>query len=163
MTIISDSSPLIALSNAGELELLREVFGAVIIPQAVYEEVVIQGRTKGGTEEIAAAQWIVCRQVEDQSAGENFRAVHRRLGPGESETIILAKQLSADWVIIDEWRGRRAAEQENLKLIGTLGVIVLAKELGLIDNVRNVLDRLTQAGFRVSPTTYQAALKKARE
>lgn len=163
MTIISDSSPLIALSNAGELRLLRAVFGEVIIPQAVYDEVIIQGHAKGGTEEIATAQWITCKTVEDRIAVQNFRAAHRRLGPGESETIILAKQLSADWVIIDEWRGRRAAEQEGVKLIGTLGVVVLAKNLGVIDNVRHVLDRLTLAGFRVSSATYQAALEKAGE
>ncbi len=163
MTVISNSSPLITLANAKRLHLLQGVFEEVIIPYAVYDEVVVQGRMRPGAENIAAAQWVVCRQVENQAAVQNFRGIHRCLGPGEAETIILAKQLMADWVIIDEVRGRRAAAQEGLKLIGTIGVVILAKELALIASVQNVLDDFVRAGFRLSSATYQAALEKAGE
>lgn len=164
MIVISDSSPLISLSGANKLFLLRDLFQTIVIPEAVYSEVVGKNKNqmRQASDDIATANWILRQAVVDREYVRNLRNTSR-LGIGEAEVIVLAEEASADWVIIDDRRARNAAMSKRLNVIGTLGILVLGKRLGLVESVRNVLDAVMQSGFRVSKATYRAALLRAGE
>lgn len=87
-----------------------------------------------------------------------------RLDEGESESIALAVELEADLILLDEQDGRRLAQQQGLRLMGVVGVLLLAKQQGLIDAIRPFLDALrNEAGFWLGADVYRLALEKARE
>src|SRR5437867_3175974 len=106
------------------------------------------------------AQWIVRHQVQDQDAVLRLRG---RLGRGEAEAIVLAKELRADYVVLDDATARRIAEAEGCLVLGLLGLLVHAKERGLIPAVKSVLDRILAAGFYLDDELYRAILKSSRE
>lgn len=100
----------------------------------------------------------------DRYSARHFRALRRDLDPGESESIALALELGADLILLDEHDGRRLAQQQGLKPMGVVGVLLLAKQRGLLPPIRPELDALrTDAGFWLGDGVYQLALQKARE
>ena len=105
MKVISNTTPLIGLASIDQFELLRQLFGGIIIPRAVYNEVVIAGREKGGAKrEVLTANWIKTVSVKDRLAVE---ILLDELDLGAAETIVLAREINADWVLMDEKKGRR--------------------------------------------------------
>jgi len=93
-------------------------------------------------------------------------AVHllqESLGAGESEAIVLAQELHAKYVLIDDALARRKAEHIGLRLTGTLGVLLMAKDAGLISAVKPIFGELRQTDFRMSDRVYQGVLSKAGE
>jgi predicted nucleic acid-binding protein len=94
---------LIGLSKIGQLDLLRQLFGQVLVSKSVYHEVVIRGANRPGASEVAAAAWIEVCEIKDQLA---LRTLKLTLGIGESEAIILASEKSADFLILDDWKAR---------------------------------------------------------
>lgn len=162
MIIVSNASPLISLAKINRLELLRKLFTEIIIPPAVYEEVVVQGKNKPGSETINKVNWILTHRIESLSEVEALRKTYH-LGQGEAEVIILAEQLLADWLILDELPARKAALQRKQKVIGTIGIILLAKDQGFIKQVKTILDELINLGFHLSDSTYAEVLIKAGE
>jgi len=154
MIVVSNAGPCIALARIGALNVLSALFGQVHIPAAVYDEIVTSGSGRPGAEEIALAQWTHTVEIQDKTAVQLLR---ERLDAGESEAIVLALELQADLLLIDESRGRRVAEAHNLKKTGTVGILVLAKKHGLIDRVTPLLDALLASGFRMSEALYHRA------
>lgn len=100
--VVADSSCLIALARSGQLDVLRDLFSQIIIPAAVYDEVVIQGAGRPGSNEVAQAEWIITRQVQDHLA---VQALRLTLGRGESEAMVLAAETAARFLILDDWHG----------------------------------------------------------
>lgn len=143
-TVVADSTCLIGLSRIGELEILRDLFGAIIIPPAVHHEVVVQGGGRPGASEVASAGWIQTCVVADRLAVDTLRL---NLGAGESEAIVLAIEQSADFVILDDWRARQTALSLSLPVIGTVAVLAKAEEKGLISDLGSTVERLRQSGF----------------
>ena len=161
MIVVSNTTPLIGLVSIGRFELLRLLFGKIYIPKAVYHEAVIQGREEGGARrEVLAADWIEVVEVQDQLAVE---VLLDELDRGEAEVIVLAREMEADWVLMDERKGRRKLNQLGMPKIGTLGILLKAKELGHIPSVREEIERLRSRGFSVSEAVVQAVLEKAGE
>lgn len=161
MIVVSDSSPLIALSAVGRLELLKDLFGTVLIPEAVYAEVARTGAGLPGEREVGEADWITVRPVGNAGL---VRVLGLDLDPGESEAIVLAMESGADLLLVDERKARRVASQLGLNVVGTIGLLVLAKQKGLLTAIRPVLDGLgTQAGFRIGTKVYDQALRLAGE
>jgi len=158
--VVSNSGPLIALAAIGRLSLLKDLFGQVCVPQAVYDEVVVNGEGEPGAREVAEAEWIKTVIVEDHLAVSLLR---EELDAGESEAIVLAQELDASYVLIDDGMARRKARFIGLHMTGTLGILLMAKEAGLISAVKPVLEELRQTDFRMSPRVYQAVLHKADE
>jgi predicted nucleic acid-binding protein len=156
--IVCDASPLIALSLCDKLDLLDTIFKEVVVPEMVYQEVSREGKPEAG--KIAA--WA---QGKVQKAGKQplFQAVNLSLDAGESEVIALYWERSADFLLIDEQRGRRIAAQSGIKIIGTLGILLLAKEKGLVNAVKPFLDQLWESPIRISDFLYQDILKLANE
>lgn len=107
MIVVSDASPLIALGRIGRLDLLREIFGSLVIPDAVWKEVVEAGIDKEGSVNVAEAAWISRQSVLDHSLVNLLR---HDLGAGEAEAIVLARECNADFLLIDERLGRSAAK-----------------------------------------------------
>jgi predicted nucleic acid-binding protein len=161
VAVISNSSPLILYAKIGRLDLLREVFVEVFVPPAVHEEVVSGRAGRPGAEEIASLPWVTLRTLENPETAQTFMT---RLHPGEAETIALAVELPGQTpVLLDDRAGRRVARELGLRVFGSAGVLVLAKEQGLIPTVRPVLDTLRSAGLYLSDSAYRDALMLASE
>ncbi len=160
MIVVADAGPLIALAQIGYFNLLRSLYGELRIPSAVRDEVVTSGRGRPGGVEVSGAAWIHVVGVRDTTAVQLLR---ERLDAGESEAIVLAIELEADLLLIDEARGRRVAEARGLNKTGTVGTLIAAKKRGLISAVTPLLDELRAAGFRMSERLYQAGRALAGE
>ena len=161
MIVVSDTTPLIGLASIGRFELLRELFGEIYIPQAVYDEVVVFGREKGGAKrKVSRAKWVKVKEVKDRLAVE---VLLDELDLGEAEAIVLAREIKADWVLMDEKKGRRKLEQLGLQKIGTIGLLLKAKEMGYVEALRPELERLWENGFSISQRVIDAVLERANE
>lgn len=142
--VVADSSCLISLSRIGKLDVLHELFGGIIIPEAVYYEVVVRGAGRIGAEEVKKAKWIKKQKVQNALAVGAFKV---NLGAGESEAIALASERKADFLILDDFKARQTAEELSLEVIGTVAVLQKAEEKGIIDNLQSVLQNLRDVGF----------------
>ncbi|MBD2576575.1 DUF3368 domain-containing protein [Oscillatoria sp. FACHB-1406] len=161
MIVVSDTSPITSLAGIGQLDILRQLYGRVIIPQAVYREMVCIERTVPGASEVQSLAWIETQQVYDLRQVEALRS---ELDAGEAEAIILAMELKADFLIIDERFGRKIASQYGINLTGVLGVLLEAKRKGLILAIKPLMDRLiNEVEFRVSEQLYNFVLNAAGE
>lgn len=148
MIIISDASPLIALGRIGKLDLLKEIFGSLILPDAVWTEVVEAGVQKLGADAVGSAPWISRQSVHDKDLVNLLR---HDLGAGEAEAIVLAREYNADFLLIDERLGRSAAKSLGLKVVGLVGVLIDARERGLVTDPDSLMNRLyDEAGFWIS-------------
>jgi predicted nucleic acid-binding protein len=158
LKVVCDASTLIALARIGQLDILRQAGAQVVIPTAVYEEVVVKGASKPGADEIRQASWVETREVSDRDVVAQFRTV---LGAGESEVIALAKEHGADLILLDDQDARGTAIAEGLNVVGLLAFLVLAKEEGrhwwrivwkaLNSLVRHGISRRGHADFVNSP------------
>lgn len=144
----------------GRLELLEAFYGPITIPQSVYDEVVVRGDGRDGSTEVAAAKWIEVQAPRDDLA---VRALAAELGSGEASAIILAQQLQAPVLLIDEIRGRRIAGQLGLKVRGTLGILAQAKREGRIPSLAEALDLLRARGTWVDQGLYEHMLRVVGE
>ena len=126
----------------------RETFNHVIVPEAVWREVTSDDTSKAGVQELLEASWIERRSVED------VRLVHllrRDLGPGESEAIVIAREIAADFILMDERLGRSTAQRLGLRCVGLVGFLIEAKRRGLIADASETANLLREkAGFWVS-------------
>lgn len=154
MLVVSNSSPLIALARLSYLDLLQSLYSEILIPQAVYQEVVHAGKGREGAAAVDSAPWITVQTVQDTIAVDLLRD---QLDRGESEAIVLALETQAQLLLIDEARGRRIAQSRGLTHIGTVGIIVLAKRQNLIQSGTPILDQLITIGFRMDTSLYKRA------
>ncbi len=146
--VISYTSPLTNLAAIGHFDLLRPLYGELLIAEAVWEELNAGGQAWPGREEVAGATWIARRVVANRPL---VTALRERLDPGEAETIALAVERSPLFILMDEREGRHAAQRFGLKTVGVVGVLIEAKARGLISHVGPLLERLRQeAGFFLS-------------
>ena len=161
MIIVSNTTPLIGLASIGRFDLLQQLFGEIYIPKAVYAEAVIAGREDGGAKrEVSEALWVKTVEVQDRLAVE---VLLDELDLGEAEAIVLASELQADWVLMDEKKGRRKLTQLEISKIGTLGILLKAKEMGFIASIRKDLEQLREKGFSISQSVVDAVLEQAAE
>src|SRR5574341_64416 len=123
MIIVADSSPLIAFLRIGKINLLEELFGEIIIPDAVHDEL-----TRG--EHKFSHGWIKRKNVNDKNL---VKILSAKLDLGESEAIALAMELNADILIMDEKPGRRIAQHAGLNVTGTVAILVRLARSGKIN------------------------------
>lgn len=161
MKVVSNASPLINLARIGRLGLLARVFNQVIIPEAVWQEVVVDGEGQPGAEEVRQADWIVREVASNRQLVHSLR---QELDAGEAEAIALSVEINADWLLMDERLGRETARHFGLGYIGLIGVLQVAKRRGEIEMLRPLLAQLRDlAGFRVSPALYERILQEEGE
>jgi len=156
---IADSGPIISFARAGFLDLLRGVLGELWIRGAVYEEIVVKGEEKPGSEEVRQAEWIKRKEIEDKS---KLELLALELGQGEKEAIVLAEELKAI-LIIDDRKARLEAERKGIQTIGSLWVVKEAKDKGLINKAKQAGDKLRDTGLRLKEELYHQFLKEMGE
>lgn len=154
MRAIVNATPLIALALVDQLELLRQIFDQVIVPESVYNEVSGHGSERPGAEAIAQAIWL---QIETPQTRPTIEPVLMGLDQGELDVLLLAQETQPDWVIIDERLGRRAARALGLPLKGTVGVLLTAGLAGLRakSDLMADMSQMMAKGIRLSPHLHQ--------
>ncbi len=162
MIVISNTSPIVNLAVAGHLHLLQKLYGQVVIPQAVYDELSgILKKYPHIRDSVMQASWIECHTVKNRDLVSAFA---REVDRGEAEAIALANEMKADLLLLDEKRGRQVARRTGLKVVGVLGILIEAKKKGEIAAVKTVLDTMmSEAGFWVSKELYDRVLHQAGE
>lgn len=162
MTVVADASVLIGLSSIGRLALLQERFPeGVLVPPAVWREVVEQGGERPGVREVAEAGWITVREV---TAQEIVQLLRMELEAGEAEAIALAHESGAEVVMLDERDARQAAKQLGLRVLGTIGILIWGRRVGKLISLREAMDALQhRAKFRISRTLFERALSEVGE
>lgn len=157
MKVVSNTTPIIWLASINRLDILEKLFGEIIIAEAVYSE--IKAKQGYGYEQVDS-HFINVQRIQGQLY-KNFLLT--QLDLGEAETIILAKELTADFVIIDENLGYRFANNVGLTAIRTLSLLLKAKEKGFITEAKPLLDDIIDKGRWYSNTVYRSFLAKAGE
>lgn len=160
MIVIADATPLIGLARIEHLWLLQELFEEIVVPQAVYAEVAGVDSELTGAAELRTVPWLRRQALADRSKVDYLRA---DLDPGEAEVLVLADELNADLVLLDETKARLAAEMLGLRFIGTIGVLLLAKRTGKVAALRPLLDNLRAERFYVSTHLYEMTLHSTGE
>jgi len=145
---VTNSTCLIGLERIGRLEILPQVFSSIFIPLAVQTEVGIN------------PNWAIIQSVTNLAV---VAALKTQIDPGEAEAIALAIELGDVFLILDDRNGRRIAQQMGLKVIGTLGMLLRAKQKGVISEIKPVVMELEAVNFRIAPALVQKALNLAGE
>lgn len=140
MIIVANTTPIISLASIGRLDILEKLFGNVMIPEAVYQE--IKAKPGYGYEQVDGA-FIEVRAIQGLLYKDFLLT---QLDSGEAETIILAKEDNADFVVIDENLGYRIANNAGLTAIRTLSLLLKAKQKGHIEQVKPLLDEMIAKG-----------------
>ena len=160
MIVVSDTTPISELAKVEHLMLLPQLFGTVMIPEGVFNE--LRAGDHPVSNRVQDLSWLTVVMVNDLQKVNELQKVNG-LDLGESEAIALAEEVGAAQVLIDERAARRVAKQRHLPLIGTMGVLLLAKRQGLLTEVKGVLDKMQGQGTRISDRLYGQVLALAQE
>jgi len=152
--IIGDSSALVALSVMDRLDLLEKIFEKIYVPQAVYDEVTISYKPQSVKLKNFLADKVVDVELNIAQIG---------LGQGELEAIALYKNMGADFLLIDDKRAKSFAKLNSVNVIGSLGVMVLAKELGVVETIRDDFEKLLKSDVFISKSLIDKVLMGVEE
>ena len=158
MRVVSNTTPLLGLSFIGRIDLLQRLFGEIIIPAAVYDEIVVQGANRIGSDEVTkgiGSGWI---HVENVAPSAMLSMLKVDLDKGEAEAMELAIARQADLLLIDERRARAKAQILKLNVTGTIGVLLLAREKDLEIDLPLMLEKLKVQGFRIGDSLIKRIL-----
>lgn len=161
MIVVTDAGPLIHLSLIGRIDLLSSLYGRVVVPELVYREVVDHGEELPGSTELRGADWIELAPHDPDH--HLFRLLQAQLDPGEAAAICLAQQSRADLILSDDRQARLAAERLGIRVKGTLGVLVEAKQRGAIDVLAPALAELKRQGTWLSDRLVARVLSDVEE
>lgn len=161
MTIwVSNTSPLIFFSRLERLDILKKIAPNLIVPKGVISEIMAKQDSVSLVIEKACQEWITTESVSDIRLLE---VVSANLHRGEAEAIVLAKEKKADLILLDDQEARRFATRCGLKVIGTLGLLLVAKNKKLISLIKPELDKLVSFGFRINARLIKHILTEAGE
>jgi predicted nucleic acid-binding protein len=161
LLVISNSSPIMNLAIIGQLHLVQELFGEIIIPKEVWFELILEGKGKPGTNEIEKVKWIKVEEVKNNNL---VKMLTKDLDVGESAAIALAIEKKADLLLLDETDARNLAEFYNLTKTGVIGILMKAKKRSLIKEIKPMLEKLRiHAHFWIKPDLYDAILSEMGE
>jgi hypothetical protein len=160
LKVVINTSPQILLAKIGRLDLLTHLYNEILVPVSVLDEL----EAKPGRE-IQKIQALIQAGVflVQKASNEHLNRLPADLGVGERETIALAVEREADLVILDDQEGRAIARTRGLSVTGTIGVLVEARERGLISSIRTELDRLIEAGMWLDEVFYHRILQEFGE
>lgn len=158
MRVISNSGPLIHLARAGHFDLPKLLYGRLVIPPSVYQEVVIRGRGKAGSRELSTARWISQQRPRRR---EVVTALGAFLGRGEAEAIALASEKTGTLLLIDEAHGRRVARQMGIEVLGTLGLLLKGHREKHVQDLKMAVDRMRERGTWIADDVVEAVLAAA--
>ena len=150
MIVVADTSPLVALHQISLLSIIPALFGVVLIPPAVAQEAI----------SVNLESWMQITPLQQPIPDSIRRA---GIGLGETEAISLALEIQATKLIVDDFQARRLATSFGLTIVGTTGLLLAAKQNGLIPTVRKPMDDLRAHRFRLHPDVYRTILASAGE
>jgi predicted nucleic acid-binding protein len=146
--VIADTSCLIIYDKIDKLYILKNTFRELIVTPQVADEF-------GDLPD-----WIYIKELENQA---KFIELARDLGKGEASSIVLAIETGNSLLVIDEKKGRKIAADHGVEIIGSLGVLLKAKQKKVIDSVKDIIDAIEQTNFRISKAIKEELLKQADE
>jgi uncharacterized protein len=152
--VVADTSPLLHLARIGRVDLVAAVVGNVVLPRTVWDELT----ASGGSSQTSTMTRLAWLQVLDDPPLQDIG-----LDAGETAAILLAQQLNADALLIDERLGRREATRRGLRVIGTLGILVGARRIGAIAEVAPLITQLRAGGFWLSDDLVASMLRSVGE
>ena len=158
--VIINSTPLIALSHINKLNLLKMLYNQVYIPQAVFDEISVKEDSICKIQVKQSLDWIKVLKIKNTMAKEFFKA---QLNDGEVEVMILAKEICANLVVIDDKNAKKHAKYLGLNVTGTLGILLKAKQQGIIQEIKPLLMELIDKGIYISDNIINICLKAANE
>jgi len=156
---VADSGPLIGLARIGRLELLPRIFSEIIAPTEVWHEVTVKGRGLPGAYEISQVKWI---KIKGPSA-QLVLPLSILVDAGEAQAIALAQTTPGCIILLDDARARKIAARLNIKQIGTIGLLLRAKRMGLIDKIRPHIEALIENGIYIRQQLIDTVLTEAGE
>lgn len=160
MIVVSDSTILIGLAKIGKLGLLQDIFSKIYIPEEVFKEIAERGKKKPGSQVISEARWIETKPIKDKTQVNLLMA---SLEKGEAEVLALSKEIKADLILLDEEKARKSAVIAGFEVMGLLGLFIVAKNLGLLKEIRSSIEELKRKRFRIGDKIVVEALRKAKE
>ena len=155
MILIADSSALITLAIIDQLDILVSLFGEVYVPRAVYNEICQHNKNESKKLDIFCQNKII-----DISSEINLNIT---LGRGESEAIILYKEKCADYLLCDDKKAKKFARNFGVNVVGSLGILLKAKEKKLIYELNPLIEKLKLSQIFIDDKTFALALKMANE
>lgn len=158
--VVVNTTPLIALSHVGQLDILKKLYGEIIIPKAVYRE--LSAKTESICKKAVdrSLEWIRVENIKNQMAKTMYKT---QLHDGEVEVMILSKEIAADIVIIDDANAKKHAKYLGLPVTGTLGVLIKAKREGHINELKPILHQMAENGIYISKSLIELCLKQVGE
>lgn len=161
MIVIADTTPLISLLKCDCLGVLRELFGEVQIPEAVYTELTSNPKFAEEAVTIVNSDFIHKVNIEDRKSVALFKRA-TGLDIGESEAIILSDNLKADFLLMDEVKGRKIAVQMGIHIMGTVGILLLAYDTGILsaEDIGTTVALLRNANRHISEKLFEQLLDK---
>ena len=157
MILIADASALIALATCDSLSLLEALFGQVLVPVAVYEEVVLPNKSQSAR---------LCSYLKGKVRAvdmQHFIYLDAYADAGETQAMLLYKEVAADYLLIDDRRGRKVAKINQIKTVGSLGILLQAKRAGLIPKIAPLIRQITNSPIFISENLIQTVLELAGE
>jgi len=142
---VINTSPWISLSLCGQTDFLNNLYGSVLMPPAVKQELIAGGKSQIGVQELESAAWLQIMEIKDSTKISLLYELDR----GEAEVIILAQEQRTAEVIIDEKVARMQARILGLKVVGTLGLLLRAKNQGFIDEIRPLINKILEEGIYI--------------
>ena len=158
LKVVSNTTPLISLLKLNRIEILKDLYSEIIIPTAVCMEVE-NGKNKKYYQDLTKIEWIKIEEIQNKLSTKYFLD----LDEGDAEAIILATEIDADLVLLDEKLGRFHANHAGLKVTGTIGILLKAKNTGIIRVIKPLLIELTEKEVWISSRLINEICKLSNE
>ncbi len=158
-TIVADSSPLIVLLKSDLETILPELFEEILVPEAVWQEILAGGETDAAKQKLPLLSWI--KRIPTTTSNEEIE--HYNLGKGETEALSLALKTPESGVILDDFAARKCAKDMKIPFIGTGGLLIAAKQKGLISSVSKALQKVQNEGLWLSDAIVEMLEQKVGE
>ena len=159
-SIVSHSSPIIHLAKIDQLGLLTDFFGELIIPPAVYEECIVDGKGRPEVARIKQASWLRVVEVTNRNL---VTLLNAEVDRGEAKAIALALETQASLILLDDAEAREKARLYHLKMTGLLGILLRARKSGKIQSLAENLDALRHSGFWLNARLTDCLLREVGE
>ena len=156
--IVSNTTPILSLLKLDRLDLLQKLYTRIYIPTAVFSEIEA-GKTRAFYKDLSKIDWINIIEIQNKQAVKYILD----LDSGEAEAIVLATEINADLILLDEKLARFHAKHADLKVTGTIGVLIKAKAQGLIDQLEPLLNELIEKDVWISEKLKEEVLKRTDE
>ncbi len=162
MIVVSDTTPIISLIKIDCLDILEKLYKNIIVPRAVYGELIVNADYEDEIDIINRCNFLKVQDVEENLSVLLLQK-QLNLDKGESDAIVLANNINADLIVIDERKARKIDKDIGLNVTGTLGILAKAKQKGLIKELRPLLDELIDNNIRIDKKLYMEILKLVEE